>query len=71
MFDCVLYARDKWLGEGGILLPSKASIHMVGIEDEVYKKNKYFFWDSVYNIDMKAMKRGALAEALVDRIDVD
>ncbi len=71
MLDTVLYARDRWLREGGLLLPNKVSLHVVGIEDEVYKRNKYSFWDNVYGIDMKSMKRGALAEALVDRIDVD
>ncbi|GFH21669.1 protein arginine N-methyltransferase 1, partial [Haematococcus lacustris] len=37
MLDTVVYARDKWLAPGGIMLPDKATLHIVGIEDGEYK----------------------------------
>ena len=37
MLDTVLYARDKWLAPGGLILPDKASLYMVAIEDGEYK----------------------------------
>jgi type I protein arginine methyltransferase len=40
MLDTVLYARDKWLVEGGLILPDKATLHVCAIEDEEYKKEK-------------------------------
>lgn len=40
MLDTVLYARDRWLAPGGTLLPDKASLRMVGIEDSQYKSEK-------------------------------
>ena len=61
MLDTVLYARDRWLKPDGILLPQKVSLSIVGIEDEEYKRNKYSFWDKVYDVDMSCMKRGALS----------
>ena len=40
MFDSVLYARDKWLREGGILLPDRAKMYIAIIDDEAYYKKK-------------------------------
>ena len=40
MFDSVLYARDKWLREGGILLPNRAKMYMAILDDEAYYKKK-------------------------------
>lgn len=40
MFDSVLYARNKWLKEGGILLPNKAKMYIAAIDDEAYYKKK-------------------------------
>ena len=37
MLDTVLYARDKWLVPGGLILPDKATLSMVGIEDGEYR----------------------------------
>ncbi|ROT82522.1 putative protein arginine N-methyltransferase 3, partial [Penaeus vannamei] len=34
MLDSVLYARDKHLAEGGLLLPNRCTMHLVGMEDE-------------------------------------
>ena len=33
MLDTVLWARDKYLVEGGLIFPDKATIYMAGIED--------------------------------------
>ena len=33
MLDTVLYARDKWLAEGGLMFPDKATLYVCGIED--------------------------------------
>ena len=38
MLDCVLWARDKYLVEGGKILPSNCKIFVAGIEDAHYKK---------------------------------
>jgi type I protein arginine methyltransferase len=40
MLDTVLYARDKYLREGGLIFPDKATIYMAGIEDGEYKEDK-------------------------------
>ena len=40
MLDTVLYARDAYLVENGLIFPDKATIHMAGIEDGEYKEEK-------------------------------
>ena len=37
MLDTVLYARDKWLVPGGLMLPDRANLSIVGIEDGEYR----------------------------------
>lgn len=66
MLNTVLYARDKWLREGGILLPDQATMYITAIEDAEYKEDKINFWDSVYGFDMSCIKKMALQEPLVD-----
>ncbi|CAH8262767.1 unnamed protein product [Arabidopsis lyrata] len=69
MLDTVLYARDKWLVDGGIVLPDKASLYLTAIEDAHYKEDKVEFWDDVYGFDMSCIKRRAITEPLVDTVD--
>ena len=40
MLPTVLFARDKWLNEGGALFPDKAIIYVNAIEDADYKEEK-------------------------------
>ncbi|EYU41603.1 hypothetical protein MIMGU_mgv1a0128561mg, partial [Erythranthe guttata] len=40
MLDTVLYARNKWLAQDGLVLPDKASLHLTAIEDADYKEEK-------------------------------
>ena len=40
MLDTVMFARDKWLVEGGIMLPDKSVLHLCAIEDAEYKAEK-------------------------------
>ncbi|KAL0758464.1 hypothetical protein Bca101_074614 [Brassica carinata] len=69
MLDTVLYARNKWLVDGGIVLPDKASLYLTAIEDAHYKEDKVEFWNDVYGFDMSCIKRRAITEPLVDTVD--
>lgn len=69
MLDTVLYARDKYLVEGGLIFPDRAQMYLAGIEDSQYKEDKIHFWDNVYGFDMSAIKQVALDEPLVDSVD--
>ncbi|CDY14208.1 BnaA08g13390D [Brassica napus] len=69
MLDSVLYARNKWLVDGGVVLPDKASLFLTAIEDSEYKEDKIEFWNSVYGFDMSCIKKKAMMEPLVDTVD--
>jgi len=71
MLDTVLVARDRWLVEGGIIMPDKATLYVVGIEDAQYKDEKIYFWDDVYGFDMSCIKKIAISEPLVDTVNPD
>eukprot|EP01029_Cantina_marsupialis_P021222 TRINITY_DN5055_c0_g1_i1.p1 TRINITY_DN5055_c0_g1~~TRINITY_DN5055_c0_g1_i1.p1 ORF type:complete len:353 (+),score=85.58 TRINITY_DN5055_c0_g1_i1:44-1060(+) len=66
MLDTVLFARDKWLVDGGKIFPDKCQLFAVAIEDESYREEKIDFWDNVYGFDMSIFREGALTEPLVD-----
>ena len=40
MLDTVLYARDRYLRDGGKIFPDRATIYMAAIEDGEYKEDK-------------------------------
>jgi len=69
MLDTVIWARDKWLVEGGLMFPDKASLFICAIEDKEYKDEKINWWDSVYGFDMSAIRNVALSEPLVDVVE--
>eukprot|EP00500_Bicosoecida_sp_ms1_P006444 CAMPEP_0203816582 /NCGR_PEP_ID=MMETSP0115-20131106/16438_1 /ASSEMBLY_ACC=CAM_ASM_000227 /TAXON_ID=33651 /ORGANISM="Bicosoecid sp, Strain ms1" /LENGTH=378 /DNA_ID=CAMNT_0050725487 /DNA_START=193 /DNA_END=1329 /DNA_ORIENTATION=+ len=71
MLDTVLVARDKWLAEGGLLFPDKATLYMCAIEDGEYKDEKIAFWDNVYGFDFSCVKKLAMLEPLVDTVDAE
>ncbi|KAA8523223.1 hypothetical protein F0562_009646 [Nyssa sinensis] len=69
MLNTVLYARDKWLVNNGVVLPDKASLYLTAIEDAEYKEDKIEFWNNVYGFDMSCIKKQSMMEPLVDTVD--
>nr|GEY43792.1 probable protein arginine N-methyltransferase 1.2 [Tanacetum cinerariifolium] len=69
MLDTVLYARDKWLVDDGIVLPDNASLHLTAIEDAEFKEDKIEFWNNVYGFDMSCIRKQSIMEPLVDTVD--
>ena len=64
MLDTVLFARDKWLAEGGLVFPDRATLYVCAIEDRYYKEERFDFWDDVYGFNMSRIKNLSLAEPL-------
>eukprot|EP00826_Nyctotherus_ovalis_P015362 TRINITY_DN1435_c0_g1_i1.p1 TRINITY_DN1435_c0_g1~~TRINITY_DN1435_c0_g1_i1.p1 ORF type:complete len:227 (+),score=58.91 TRINITY_DN1435_c0_g1_i1:619-1299(+) len=71
MLDTVLFARDRYLRPGGLILPSKVSLYLAAIEDFQYKRSKLVFWDNIYGVNMECMKRAAISEPLIDCVSPD
>lgn len=69
MVNSVLFARDKWLVPGGIVLPDRTTLYITAIEDADYKHDKIEFWNNVYGFDMSCVRQQAMLEPLVDSVD--
>ncbi|SCU82862.1 LANO_0B07690g1_1 [Lachancea nothofagi CBS 11611] len=68
MMDTVLFARDRYLVEGGLIFPDKCSIHIAGIEDSQYKAEKLNYWQNVYGFDYSPFIPLVKREPLVDTV---
>ncbi|WVZ87691.1 hypothetical protein U9M48_034291 [Paspalum notatum var. saurae] len=55
MLPSVLFARDKWLKPGGLILPSHATLFMAPITNPERYEGSVDFWHDVYGIDMSAL----------------
>lgn len=69
MLDSVIYARDHHLAAGGVLLPNRCNISLVGHGDEQRHSALIKFWDNVYGFDMSNLQSEVLAEASVEVCD--
>lgn len=55
MLDSVVYARDRWLTDSGLMAPSKMDILLAAFGDEEWYNDKVHFWNDVYGFSMNAM----------------
>ncbi|XP_063253622.1 protein arginine N-methyltransferase 3 isoform X2 [Prinia subflava] len=69
MLDSVIYAKDKYLAEGGSVYPDLCTISLVAVGDRNKHEDKLLFWEDVYGFDMSCMKKAVIPEALVEHID--
>ncbi|KAK6590414.1 arginine n-methyltransferase [Cryptosporidium xiaoi] len=68
MLDTVLYCRDKWLVEGGLIFPDKAQMYIAGIEDAEYKQEKLGYWNNVYGFNYQFVKPCIMEEPIIDTV---
>ncbi|XP_053576345.1 protein arginine N-methyltransferase 3 [Bombina bombina] len=71
MLDSVIYARDKYLAEGGRVYPDLCHISLVALCDEQKHTDRIAFWDNVYGFDMSCMKKSVIPEATVEVVNPD
>lgn len=69
MFDSVIYARDRYLAEDGLMVPSYAALRIAPLADSDLKASHIDFWRDVYGFDMTAMLERASEEALIRIVD--
>ncbi|XP_022938417.1 probable protein arginine N-methyltransferase 6 [Cucurbita moschata] len=55
MLGSIIYARDRWLKPGGLILPSSATLYMAPVTQSDRYGESIDFWRSVYGIDSKCM----------------
>ncbi|PKA65197.1 putative protein arginine N-methyltransferase 6 [Apostasia shenzhenica] len=75
MLGSVIYARDKWLKPGGLILPSHATLYMAPVTHSERYRESVGFWHDVYGIDMSAMvplaKQCAFEEPNIEAISAE
>merc|ERR1711988_614994 len=71
MLDTVLYARDKWLAPGGVILPNMCNISLVGLADADMRSKNYTYWENVYGFRMSCMQKAVCPEATVYVVNGD
>ncbi|PKY08559.1 protein arginine methyltransferase RmtB [Aspergillus campestris IBT 28561] len=69
MFDSVIYARDRYLAPGGLMVPSHATLHIAPFADPDFVASHVSFWNEVYGFKMKSMQLGIYDEALVRSVE--
>ncbi|BFF90523.1 protein arginine N-methyltransferase 1 [Drosophila madeirensis] len=65
MLHSVLFARDKWLRPGGLVLPNVGNLWIAGACDPHRSLNNDF-WNNVEGFDMSSVKYAVAHEAVVD-----
>ncbi|XP_071511244.1 protein arginine N-methyltransferase 3-like [Diadema antillarum] len=71
MLDTVLYARNKYLREGGMVYPDFCTLSLVAVSDERGHASRIAFWDDVYGFKMSCMKSCVLEECGVEVVKPD
>lgn len=69
MFDSVIYARDRYLAPGGLMVPSHATIRIAPFADPDFIASHISFWHSVYGFKMTSMLSNIYDEALIRGIE--
>ena len=65
MFDSVIYARDRYLAPGGLMVPSHATLRIAPFADPDFIASHISFWENVYGFKMTSMLLKIYDEALV------
>jgi len=71
MLDSVIFAREKWLKPGGLVLPDKCSLHLVALTDADRHASRIEFWDDVYGFKMPMIKKEIYKDADVAVVNPD
>ncbi|XP_026100618.1 protein arginine N-methyltransferase 3 isoform X2 [Carassius auratus] len=66
MLDSVLYARDKYLADDGLVYPDRCNISLAAVGDTQKHSDRIAFWDDVYGFEMRCMKKAVIPEAVVE-----
>ncbi|KAL9094205.1 MAG: hypothetical protein Q9165_003620 [Trypethelium subeluteriae] len=69
MLDSVLWARDRYLREGGLMVPSQCALRVAPVADPEWVAANVTFWRDVYGFEMGAMMEGVYEDVVVRRVE--
>ncbi|KAL9610063.1 MAG: hypothetical protein Q9167_005200 [Letrouitia subvulpina] len=68
MLESVLWARDRYLSEDGLMVPSHASLYLSPLADPEFVDNLALFWQDIYGFKMTCMQRKAYEEVMIQTV---
>jgi type I protein arginine methyltransferase len=68
MLDSVLWARDRYLTPGGLMVPSHVTLRISPFADSEFVCSHVSFWKSVYGFKMSSMLTNIYDEVLVSPV---
>ena len=69
MLDSILWARDRYLSPGGLLIPSNITLFIAPLADPDYVADHVSFWRSVYGFNMQSMLANIHDEVIVRDVE--
>ncbi|XP_017046787.1 protein arginine N-methyltransferase 1 [Drosophila ficusphila] len=69
MLNSVIFARDKWLRRGGLILPNVANLWVIGGQDP-HRLANLNFWRNVDGFDFSCVRQSFSREPLVDFVPI-
>ncbi|XP_062569417.1 uncharacterized protein LOC134231473 [Saccostrea cucullata] len=64
MLDSVIFARDKWLSDSGIMIPSHATLYLTPVNMSKYVTENFRFWENVYGYDFSPLQTVSMTSTL-------
>ncbi|XP_050536017.1 protein arginine N-methyltransferase 3-like isoform X2 [Daktulosphaira vitifoliae] len=71
MLDSLIFARNKFLKENGIMLPNVCNLFISGVSDTERYNEILGFWSDVYGFRMPSLKTETLSKAHIDIVPAD
>ena len=65
MLDSVIWARDRYLSEDGLMIPSHCTLRIAPMTDPDYIDEHIHSWRHVYGFDMNSMQEDLFKEVVV------
>ena len=65
MLDSVIWARDRWLVPGGLMVPCDMYLCIAPLADSNLYMDKISFWNDVYGFQMMPMQEGIFEDVLL------
>ncbi|XP_050428105.1 protein arginine N-methyltransferase 3-like [Adelges cooleyi] len=71
MLDSLIFARNKFLNKGGVILPNECNLFISGVSDTEKYNEVLGFWSDVYGFHMPSLKTETLNKAHIDIVPAD
>ncbi len=68
MLDSVIWARDRYLKEDGLMIPSHCTLRIAPLTDAEYINDHIHHWKNVYGFDMLSMHKDIYNDVMVREV---